>query len=149
MLENIVVATSPTPENAEKDAELPDTITVDEGKDSDDTIEVTTPPSKGNNGQPSDRPLNFRSSPPTLDFSHLRDNHPGCSSPLSSPPPVILDPYHDSSTSRSSRSGSVSSDSDSEDPSSVSTPLLASQSSFSGKNTLPNMKGKDLFDAQI
>lgn len=128
--ETIQVAT--TPEHTQKNS---DTIVVDEGSEDNDSTQVTTPISK----------------PPTLDFSHLRDDRGLCSSPLSSPPPVILDPYRDSSTSRSSRSDdSVSSDSDSEeDPSSVSTPLLTSQSSSSSKNTLPNMKGKDLFDAQI
>ncbi|KAH7625440.1 hypothetical protein B0T09DRAFT_63526 [Sordaria sp. MPI-SDFR-AT-0083] len=129
--DNINVATT-TPEDTEKDS---DTSTVDDGRDN--STQITTPPSKvaGNDGQSSERPPNFR----TLDFSHLRDDRGLCSSPLSSPPPVLLDPYRDS----------VSSDSDSEDPSSVSTPLLTSQSSFSSKNTLPNMKGKDLFDAQI
>ncbi|KAL0466307.1 hypothetical protein QR685DRAFT_451054 [Neurospora intermedia] len=133
------------------DSELPGTSAVREEKIH-DSITVTTPRSKmtNNNGQHSDRPPHFQTSPPTLDFSHLRDDRGLGSSPLSSPPPVLLDPYRDSSTSRSSRSGSVSSsDSDSEDPSSVSTPFLTSQSSFSTKNTLPNMKGKDLFDAQI
>ncbi|KAK1779813.1 hypothetical protein QBC45DRAFT_410535 [Copromyces sp. CBS 386.78] len=143
--DTIQVATTTTPEN--DDSQLADTSAEHEGKDN-NSAQVTTPPSKvtGNNGEPSDRPPQFPSSPLTLDFSHLRHDRGLCSSPLSSPPPVLLDPYRDSSTSRSSRSDSVSSDSDSQDPSSVSTPLLTSQSS---KNTLPNMKGKDLFDAQI
>ncbi|KAK3938704.1 NAD-dependent histone deacetylase HST3 [Diplogelasinospora grovesii] len=74
-----------------------------------------------------------------------------CSSPLSSPPPIAFDPYEDSSSSSSSQDG-MSSRSQSEEPSSTSTPLLTSQSCYgstSGRTTLPNLKGKDLFDAQI
>lgn len=72
-----------------------------------------------------------------------------CSSPLSSPPPILLDPYRQSPDP--SISGSDSSSSQSEDASSSSTPLLTSQSSFgsTGRVSLPNLKGKDLFDAQI
>jgi len=77
-----------------------------------------------------------------------------CSSPLSSPPPILLDPYRQPSTSPSPdppSPASHSSCSQTEDASSSSTPLLTSQSSFgsTGRASLPNLKGKDLFDAQI
>lgn len=79
------------------------------------------------------------------------------SSPLSSPPPDLVDPYITyitssgqvpSSPSPSSRQPNRSR-SGSEAPSSVSTPVLTAQSSFTSSGRLPNLKGKDLFDAQI
>ncbi|KAK3389418.1 hypothetical protein B0H63DRAFT_98729 [Podospora didyma] len=106
----------------------------------------------------------FASSPPSLSALQLRSDsgqtftRTMSSSPLSSPPPITHDPYHESLLSASSSSSSASSGtanssrSQSEERSSVSTPLLTSQSSFassSSRTTLPNMKGKDLFDAQI
>ena len=99
----------------------------------------------------------FPSSPPGLLLStphprprpHLLDALPGSSSPLSSPPPVTFDPYQESSNCSSDQDTS-SSRSESEEPSSVSTPLLSSQTSFtSSRASLPIMKGRDLFDAQI
>ena len=99
----------------------------------------------------------FPSSPPGLLLStphprprpHLLDTLPGSSSPLSSPPPVTFDPYQESSNC-SSDQDTGSSRSESEEPSSVSTPLLSSQTSFtSSRASLPIMKGRDLFDAQI
>ncbi|KAK3352888.1 hypothetical protein B0T25DRAFT_195876 [Lasiosphaeria hispida] len=105
----------------------------------------------------------FVSSPPSLPRMAPSDSEPiglrtVSSSPLSSPPPVLFDPYQESPHRSSSPSpqssslGSISSRSTSEDPSSTSTPLLTPQSSFassSSRTSLPNMKGKDLFDAQI
>ncbi|KAK4460002.1 putative NAD-dependent histone deacetylase [Cladorrhinum samala] len=105
----------------------------------------------------------FASSPPThaMDALRLRtrpdlmDHHARSSSPLSSPPPISFDPYQESSDTPSSDSSSgesASSRSASEGPSSASTPLLTSQTSsgsWSSRTTLPNMKGRDLFDAQI
>lgn len=101
----------------------------------------------------------FASSPPPLAQDTLRrpdliDLQTRSSSPLSSPPPVTFDPYEESlgTSSSSSNQDSASSRSQSEEPSSVSTPLLTSQTSFSsssGRASLPNMKGRDLFDAQI
>ncbi|KAH8168651.1 sir2 family protein [Sarocladium implicatum] len=76
---------------------------------------------------------------------------PFSSSPLSSPPPNLFDPFCPSSPSddeASPRSSSPSED-DTTPQSSVSNPFNASQSSYSGRTTLPNMKGKDLFDASI
>ncbi|KAG7288314.1 hypothetical protein NEMBOFW57_007845 [Staphylotrichum longicolle] len=100
----------------------------------------------------------FPSSPPTLRLGtprprprpHLLDLPPGSSSPLSSPPPVVYDPYQES-TNCSSSLDTESSRSSSEEPSSVSTPLLSSQTSYtsSSRASLPIMKGRDLFDAQI
>ncbi|KAK4227020.1 putative NAD-dependent histone deacetylase [Podospora fimiseda] len=108
-------------------------------------------------------PNHFASSPPTLAIDALRlrtrsdlmDHRTRSSSPLSSPPPISFDPYQESSDPTSSESTSgdgMSSRSASEGPSSASTPLLTSQTSFgssSSRTTLPNMKGRDLFDAQI
>ncbi|KXX77538.1 NAD-dependent histone deacetylase HST3 [Madurella mycetomatis] len=101
----------------------------------------------------------FASSPPRLAQETLRrpdliDLQTRSSSPLSSPPPVTFDPYEESlgTSSSSSNHDSASSRSQSEEPSSVSTPLLTSQTSFSsssGRASLPNMKGRDLFDARI
>ncbi|KAK4034509.1 NAD-dependent histone deacetylase HST3 [Parachaetomium inaequale] len=96
------------------------------------------------------------SSPPSFVLStprprrpHLLDTLPESSSPLSSPPPVMLDPYQES-TPGSSSQDTESSRSQSEEPSSATTPLLSSQTSFtSSRNSLPMMKGRDLFDAQI
>ncbi|KAK4112805.1 hypothetical protein N656DRAFT_829078 [Canariomyces notabilis] len=105
----------------------------------------------------------FASSPPCLSLEtvHLQRRpdlmnlQTRSSSPLSSPPPITYDPYQESqgdpSSSPPSQVGN-SSRSPSEGPSSVSTPPLTSQTSFassSSRNSLPNMKGRDLFDAQI
>lgn len=97
-----------------------------------------------------------RPSGPFLDLSKTPriDSITVCSSPLSSPPPILLDPYRQPSASPSPDPCSPASDSstsESEDASSSSTPHLTSQSSFgsTGRASLPNLKGKDLFDAQI
>ncbi|EAQ88539.1 hypothetical protein CHGG_05158 [Chaetomium globosum CBS 148.51] len=97
----------------------------------------------------------FASSPPSLAFAtprprppHLLDTLPASSSPLSSPPQVTYDPYQESTNGSSQ--DTESSRSQSEEPSSVTTPLLSSQNSFiSSRNSLPVMKGRDLFDSQI
>ncbi|KAK0620706.1 hypothetical protein B0T14DRAFT_236461 [Immersiella caudata] len=113
---------------------------------------------------PTVKPLPFASSPPSLDFGPPDAPFPLLpidslgSSPLSSPPPVLLDPYQgyqsqsSSPSPPSSSQDSMSSRSESEEPSSASTPPLTSQTSFasaSSRTSLPVMKGKDLFDAQI
>ncbi|KAK0390132.1 hypothetical protein NLU13_3705 [Sarocladium strictum] len=78
---------------------------------------------------------------------------PYSSSPLSSPPPNLFDPFCPSSPSNdgSSRRSSTSPSEVDDTPNSSlhMNPFSASQSSNSGKTTLPNMKGKDLFDASI
>ncbi|KAK4644178.1 NAD-dependent deacetylase hst3 [Podospora bellae-mahoneyi] len=100
----------------------------------------------------------FTSSPPSVpvDAPRFRSRtdmlaHTRSSSPLSSPPPISYDPYQESPEGSSCSSSGSSSRSESEEPSSVSTPLLTSQTSYasSGRMSLPHMKGKDLFDAQI
>ncbi|KAM7212458.1 DHS-like NAD/FAD-binding domain containing protein [Rhypophila decipiens] len=121
----------------------------------------TAPKNNGTAGQ-------LTSSPPSLTHDHSRfpsDSdqsfpHTVSSSPLSSPPHFLLDPYQQPSQ-RTSASPSPSSpqtrsssgsESDGSGRSSSSTPVLTSQSSytsFATRNSLPNMKGKDLFDAQI
>lgn len=102
----------------------------------------------------------FVSSPPSLTMdpgaipTDLEPTHTIVSSPLSSPPPYLSDPFQEYSSSPSSQSSSQqdgSSESRDED-STPSTPLLTPQTSFastSSRTSLPNLKGKDLFDAQI
>ncbi|TFB02665.1 Tripeptidyl-peptidase sed2 [Trichoderma ghanense] len=114
--------------------------------------------------QPTTSPL---SSPPREDFmlplpswsssSNLRTQHRKritdashnvVSSPLSSPPPVLFDPFQPSSPSdenMSRRSSTTASEAEENPPNA----MPASQTSNFGKATLPNMKGKDLFDASI
>lgn len=71
---------------------------------------------------------------------------PFSSSPLSSPPPILFDPYENPTTEESTEGSSeCSDDSDSEEIQS-SSELLASQTSHS---RLRNMKGRDLFDSNI
>ncbi|WQF80878.1 Putative Sirtuin family, DHS-like NAD/FAD-binding domain superfamily [Colletotrichum destructivum] len=66
------------------------------------------------------------------------------SSPLSSPPPVLFDPFEEPTSSSSTRQTS-----------SVASSLASSEtdetppSSQPSKSTLPNIKGRDLFDASI
>ncbi|RFU82045.1 sir2 family [Trichoderma arundinaceum] len=77
-------------------------------------------------------------------------SHNVTSSPLSSPPPVLFDPFHPSSPSdenMSRRSSTTPSEVDEahDAPNAIS----ASQASNVGKTSLPNMKGKDLFDASV
>lgn len=65
------------------------------------------------------------------------------SSPLSSPPPVLFDPFEERSSSTSRQASSVASsaaDSDTDE---------SPPSSQPNKSTLPNIKGRDLFDASI
>lgn len=82
------------------------------------------------------------------DGNHIAGaSHKLVSSPLSSPPPVLFDPFHPSSPSdenMSRRSSTTPSETDEfqELPS-------ASQTSNMARTSLPNMKGKDLFDASI
>jgi NAD-dependent SIR2 family protein deacetylase len=78
------------------------------------------------------------------------------SSPLSSPPQTISDPYERSfasSSARSTASDSLEDDSaatsESGDTPPSSHDFSASQGSSSGRVSLPNLKGKDLFDASI
>lgn len=84
--------------------------------------------------------------------SSFRFNHPqflslnGITSPRSSPPPEFSD-APDSSPTR--HRGSSDSDTDDVEPPSSQPLFMASQTSNGGKTTLPNMKGKDLFDASI
>lgn len=71
---------------------------------------------------------------------------PASSSPLSSPP-AVFDPFGPSSPSDTtpSRRSSISQS----DEGSNSNPFPSSQLSNAGRTSLPNMKGKDLFDASI
>ena len=74
--------------------------------------------------------------------------HPPSSSPLSSPPPLCYDPYQVEALSDSSPSRrSSSSQSDLED--SFPMRLFGSSQASNQRASLPNMKGKDLFDASI
>ncbi|KAK7420449.1 NAD-dependent deacetylase hst3 [Neonectria magnoliae] len=108
--------------------------------------------------QPTTSPL---SSPPPEDLilpptefrtryrSRLADvTVPPSSSPLSSPPPVLFDPFDPESPLEDNSSRRSTSPSEVDDlPPTI--PISLSQVSASGRNTLPNMKGKDLFDAAI
>ena len=68
------------------------------------------------------------------------------SSPLSSPPPNLFDPFdHGSEASPSRRSSTSHSDLDD----TFNSNPISSQTSLGGRSSLPNMKGKDLFDASI
>ncbi|PNY21215.1 NAD-dependent histone deacetylase HST3 [Tolypocladium capitatum] len=123
----------------------------------------TTPPSKPAQMSTALITTSPLSSPPAEDFiippstfrpsthKHLVDvSLPLSSSPLSSPPPVLFDPFvlgSPSETSAGRRSSTSPSEVDDGTPSS--NPFSSSQTSSSGRNTLPNMKGKDLFDANI
>lgn len=73
------------------------------------------------------------------------------SSPLSSPPPVLFDPFQETSSATqpsSSETGSTaSSETDETPPSSI--PTLLRQSSSRSRSSLPNLKGRDMFDASI
>ncbi|KAL7794429.1 DHS-like NAD/FAD-binding domain-containing protein [Trichoderma ceciliae] len=72
------------------------------------------------------------------------------SSPLSSPPPVLFDPFHPSSPSDENMSRrSSTTPSDVEESQDLPIIISACQTSNLGKASLPNMKGKDLFDASI
>ncbi|KAI3319556.1 DHS-like NAD/FAD-binding domain-containing protein [Xylariaceae sp. AK1471] len=70
------------------------------------------------------------------------------SSPLSSPPPILFDPYENanSSTDSSSHDDSDCSDTSESDDTQQSLDLFSSQASSSN---LRNMKGRDLFDCNI
>ncbi|KAI0832293.1 DHS-like NAD/FAD-binding domain-containing protein [Hypoxylon sp. FL0890] len=70
------------------------------------------------------------------------------SSPLSSPPPILFDPYDNSnsSTENSSQESAETSDTSDSDDTQNSLDLLSSQTSNS---SLRNMKGRDLFDCNI
>ncbi|KPM38282.1 hypothetical protein AK830_g8288 [Neonectria ditissima] len=107
--------------------------------------------------QPTTSPL---SSPPPEDLitpptrfrtryrSRLADvTIPPSSSPLSSPPPGLFDPFGPGSPLEDNSSRRSTSPSEVDSP--PTNPISLSQVSTSGRNTLPNMKGKDLFDAAI
>lgn len=75
---------------------------------------------------------------------------PPSSSPLSSPPPVLFDPDESSFPSDTeSNEPSNTSDSESEGFSAARKLFASSQGSSSGRSTLPNMKGRDLFDVSV
>lgn len=113
-----------------------------------------------NNEAPSDFPVEkpFTSTSTSISMkrtpipSRLRQNQfLLSSSPLSSPPPVLFDPYDDSSivvsSSPTSRESSSSRETEDTPPSSQS--IFGSQLSNSSRSTLPNLKGRDLFDVSI
>ncbi|TWU72171.1 hypothetical protein ED733_000354 [Metarhizium rileyi] len=107
-----------------------------------DTSPLSSPPVDN-----SISPSAFRSQP----HRRLADvAFPLGSSPLSSPPPTLFDPFEPNSPSESS-SGRLSSTSLSEvdETDAVPNSFASSQSSAGSKSTLPNMRGKDLFDANI
>ena len=75
---------------------------------------------------------------------------PLSSSPLSSPPPGFFDRFEPSSPSEAgSTEESCTTDCETDDTAQSRMPFPSSQNSTSGRSTLPNMKGKDLFDVGI
>ncbi|KAF4341334.1 NAD-dependent histone deacetylase HST3 [Fusarium beomiforme] len=115
------------------------------------TIAVAQPPSSPLSSPPPEG-LNV---PPSV-FRRTRQSHltnsaiPPSSSPLSSPPPVLFDPFSSGTSSENGPSRRSSTSPSEVDDTPPSNPISLSQTSFgSGKNTLPNMKGKDMFDASI
>ncbi|KAF5970469.1 NAD-dependent histone deacetylase HST3 [Fusarium coicis] len=116
------------------------------------TIAVAQPPSSPLSSPPPEG-LNI---PPSSVFRRTRRSHladstiPPSSSPLSSPPPVLFDPFSSGTSSEDAPSRRSSTSPSEVDDTPPSNPINLSQASFgSGKNTLPNMKGKDMFDASI
>lgn len=91
-----------------------------------------------------------------LKFSRVKlvQDFPATSSPLSSPPRIRHDPFNLSSPIKGTSGGSITDEEEEEDEEDAAPPasqplFLSSQASNGGKATLPNMKGKDLFDATI
>lgn len=86
--------------------------------------------------------------PSAFRFAHLSAlGVPPSSSPLSSPPPVLFDPYEPGSGDSSEQE--TTSDSETEEFSAARKLFASSQGSSSGRSTLPNMKGRDLFDVSV
>lgn len=143
-----------TSAHADEDDQLP--TTASENANTLPTIPRRSTRRSAALAQPMTSPL---SSPPPEDLvpptglqthrhSHLSETAvPPSSSPLSSPPCVLFDPFDQSSTSEDDCSRRSTSPSEVDD--SPLTNPISSQTSNPGKTTLPNMKGKDLFDAAI
>ncbi|KAM0561329.1 hypothetical protein ACHAPJ_003208 [Fusarium lateritium] len=131
----------------------PDGMSLINARTTRSTIAVAQPPTSPLSSPPPED-LNI---PPPSAFrrrtrrSHLTDSVvPPSSSPLSSPPPVLFDPFSSNTSSEDGPSRRSSTSPSEVDDTPPSNPISMSQTSFgSGKNTLPNMKGKDLFDASI
>lgn len=118
---------------------------------------ATSTPNAFRNGIPIAIPTSPLSSPPaeiippSVFRSSTRSRFfglglPLSSSPLSSPPPILDYSISTSDTSPSRRSSTSQSDLD---DTLSSNPFSMSQGSSQGRSSLPNMKGKDLFDASI
>ncbi|KAI5456996.1 DHS-like NAD/FAD-binding domain-containing protein [Mariannaea sp. PMI_226] len=147
----------PTSHIQDENQQLPPTVT----REAANGLPLVTPRPNRRSlrlAQPMTSPL---SSPPPEDLivpptgfrkhhhSHLADIIiPPSSSPLSSPPPVLFDPFEPESPSEGQSSRRSTSPSEVDDSPSANQ-LSLSQPLNPGKNTLPNMKGKDLFDAAI
>ncbi|KAM0494631.1 hypothetical protein ACHAP8_008499 [Fusarium lateritium] len=136
----------------EEQPEDPDAMPMINPRTTRSTIAVAQPPTSPLSSPP---PEDFRITPPSAfrraRRSHLHDSGiPPSSSPLSSPPPILFEPFS-SHASEDDGPGSRSSTSPSEvDDTPPSLPPSLSQTNIgTGKNTLPNMKGKDMFDASI
>ncbi|KAF9776567.1 hypothetical protein IL306_005214 [Fusarium sp. DS 682] len=129
-----------------------DEMSVINARTTHSTIAVAQPPSSPLSSPP---PEGLNIPPPSVfrrtRRSHLTDSAiPPSSSPLSSPPPVLFDPFSSSTSSEDGPSRRSSTSPSEVDDTPPSNPISLSQTSFgSGKNTLPNMKGKDMFDASI
>ncbi|RGP78203.1 hypothetical protein FLONG3_3682 [Fusarium longipes] len=138
------------PEDEEQPSD-PDAVPLINPRTTRSTIAVAQPPTSPLSSPP---PEDFRITPPSAfrraRQSHLNDSEiPPSSSPLSSPPPVLFEPFSSHASTEEgpdSRSSTSPSEVDDTPPS---LPQSLSQTSLGGKNTLPNMKGKDMFDASI
>ncbi|KAJ2965418.1 hypothetical protein NQ176_g10627 [Zarea fungicola] len=74
---------------------------------------------------------------------------PQSSSPLSSPPAALFDTYSSSSSDPDSSEQETMSESESDESTAARRLFTSSQGSSSGRSTLPNMKGRDLFDVSV
>lgn len=169
--DSITVCQSPEPSSSDTTLELPSSCTI-EVEVKEETIVCTPQPVRQaihvalpmSSSPLSSPPLEDyvippsafrpRSPPSSLPQRRTRSrvaelSLPPSSSPLSSPPPLCYDPYQTQALSEGSPSRrSSTSQSDLED--SFAMRLLdASQGSTTARTSLPNMKGKDLFDASI
>ncbi|KAI9172589.1 Hercynylcysteine sulfoxide lyase [Paramyrothecium foliicola] len=106
------------------------------------TSPLSSPPPEGSPASPN--------AIPSFNSARLNSGTPLPSSPLSSPPAVIFEPSAPSSPSEGSSDGRSSTSPSEVDETPPSLSLLSSsQTSNNGRTSLPNMKGKDLFDAAI
>ncbi|KAM0352497.1 hypothetical protein ACHAPU_002165 [Fusarium lateritium] len=133
--------------------DVPDDMPLINPRTTRSTIAVVQLPTSPLSSPP---PEDSNISPPSVFRRRTRHSHlnnstvPPSSSPLSSPPPVLFEPFSSNTSSEDVPSFRGSTSPSEVDDTPPSNPINLSQTSFgNGKNTLPNMKGKDMFDASI